>query len=162
MGLFDRFNKPKSEKKKYVDKKKKQREEDLKKKQFMAVSGAPMPEKEIPKKVGGEPRKKEEVKKPRKEDTKNAYKVLLKPIISEKATALGASNQYVFMVAMLANKIEIKKAVKNLYGISPRKVNIINQSGKKVRYGQTEGKTKNWKKAVVILHQGDKIDFYGT
>jgi large subunit ribosomal protein L23 len=161
MGLLDRFKKPKADKK-VIDKKKKEKEEELKKKQFMAVSGAPIPEKEKPKKLEGETKKKEEVKKPKKEDTKNAYKVLLKPIISEKATAHSAFNQYVFLVSSRTNKIEIKKAVKNLYGVSPRKVNIMNISGKGVRYGRTEGKTKNWKKAIIILHEGQKINVYGT
>ena len=161
MGLFDRFKKPKAGKR-IPDKKKREKEEELKKKQFMAVSGVSAPEKEKPKKTESEVKKKEVVKKLKKEDTKNAYRILSKPIISEKATALGAFNQYVFMVAPQTNKIEIKKAVKNLYGVFPRKVNIMNISGKEVRYGRTEGKTKNWKKAIVILNEGEKIDVYGT
>jgi len=162
MGLFDRFKKQKKEKGKAVDKKKREKDDELKKKQFMSVPSAGVTEKEKPKKTAVESKKKGAPPKQRKENTKNAYKVLLKPIISEKATALGQFNQYVFMVAPQANKIEIKKAIKNLYGVSARKINIINQTGKKVRYGRSEGRTKNWKKAIIILNEGEKIDAYGT
>lgn len=103
-------------------------------------------------------------KKSKKEDFKKtphqAYRYLIRPVISEKASGLGMYNQYVFEVAPKSNKIEIKKAVKSLYGVKPVKVNIINMPGKNIRYGRSFGKTKNWKKAIVTLRSGDKIDVY--
>ena len=96
--------------------------------------------------------------KPKKEDTGEAYRVLIKPLITEKGSSLGIFNKYIFEVAPRTSKIEIKKAIKKVYGVDPIKVNIINILGKKVRYGRTEGRTKHWKKAVVTLPQGQKID----
>ena len=91
--------------------------------------------------------------------TKSAYRVLLKPIITEKATDLGALNKYVFEIAPMMNKIEVKKSVKELYNVTVLRVNIIKNMGKMVRYGKSRGRTKNWKKAIVTLKKGDKINF---
>lgn len=99
-------------------------------------------------------------KKVKKEDTKNAYCVLIRPIITEKASSLGANGQYVFEVAPDTNKIEIKKAIQSLYGVAPVKVRIINQKARKVQYGRTSGTTKYWKKAIVNLRPGDKIEIH--
>jgi large subunit ribosomal protein L23 len=90
----------------------------------------------------------------------NAYKVLVKPVITERAAHLGVINKYVFAVAKKANKIEIAKAVNEVYGIKPTKVNIISMSGKRVRYGKTRGQKKDWKKAVVTLPTGKTINLY--
>jgi large subunit ribosomal protein L23 len=90
--------------------------------------------------------------------TKIAHQVLIKPIITEKATALEAQNKYVFEVAPSANKIEIKKAIKELYNIEPLKIRIIKVKGKFVRYGKARGRTKNWKKAIITLKKGEKIE----
>lgn len=99
-------------------------------------------------------------KKQKKHDTKDAYRVLIRPVLTEKSSDLGMYNQYVFEVSPRANKVEVKKAVQDLYGVEPVAVNIINQSGKFTQYGRSEGFTKNWKKAVVTLKQGDKIEVY--
>ena len=90
----------------------------------------------------------------------NAYQVLLKPLVTEKAAALGAHNQYVFMIDPRMNKIEVKKAIRTIYGINPLAVRIITMQGKAVRYGRRYGVTKNWKKAMVSLKAGDKIEVY--
>ncbi len=100
-----------------------------------------------------------------KESTKSklhgeAYKHLLRPLITEKSALLGSSNQYVFEVSYQANKTEIKKAIHNLYGVKPIKINLIKMPGKKVRYGKNTGKTKNWKKAIILLKSADKINVY--
>ncbi len=88
----------------------------------------------------------------------NAYRVLVKPIISEKASHQQTlANQYSFVVAIGANKIEIAKAVKAAYGIAPVKVNIVRVEGKSRRYGRTVGKRKDWKKAIVTLPAGKTI-----
>ena len=96
----------------------------------------------------------------RKENTKNAYKVLFRPIVTEKGTYLASHNKYLFEVAPKTNKIEIKKAIKAVYGADVLCVNIVNLSGKKVRYGKTRGQTKDRKKAIVTLAKGQTIEVY--
>lgn len=104
--------------------------------------------------------KKETKKKarPKKEDTGEAYRVLIRPLISEKNSSLAIFNKYVFEVSPRTNKIEVRKAIKKVYGVDPIKVNIQNEMGREVRYGRTEGRTKKWKKAIITLPQGQKID----
>jgi len=89
---------------------------------------------------------------------KKSKNYLIKQILSEKAVGQQASNCYVFEVDKNSNKIEIGKAFKERYGIRSRKINIINIKGKKTRWGRFVGQTKNWKKAVVYLRKGDKIE----
>ena len=92
--------------------------------------------------------------------TNQAYQVLIKPLVTEKASELGILNKYVFAVNRRMNKIEIKKAVRSIYNVDPVSVNILNFSGKNVRFGRIKGKTKAWKKAVITLRPGDKIEIY--
>ncbi len=92
-----------------------------------------------------------------------AYKVFVHPLLTEKSTIQNSLNQYVFVVADKANKIEIKKAIQELYHVKPTKIRIINVLGKSVRSGRRGGQTtrqKNWKKAIVTIPQGKKIDVY--
>ncbi|OIO45888.1 MAG: 50S ribosomal protein L23 [Parcubacteria group bacterium CG1_02_37_51] len=89
-----------------------------------------------------------------------SYKWLIKPIITEKATYLGAENKYVLEVNKDANKIEIKKVLKKLYNVDVLKVNVMNRAGRKVRYGKVSGQTKSTKKAIVTLKSGQSIDLY--
>lgn len=97
-------------------------------------------------------------------DIKGAAKqnnhVLIKPLITEKATHLGAINKYVFAINPKMNKVEVKKAIRAVYKVDPIKINISNFSGKLVRYGKTSGRTKAWKKAIITLKAGDKIEVY--
>ncbi|PJC01142.1 MAG: 50S ribosomal protein L23 [Candidatus Komeilibacteria bacterium CG_4_9_14_0_8_um_filter_36_9] len=93
-------------------------------------------------------------------DTGLSYKWLIKPIITEKATYLGAENKYVLEVNKDANKIEIKKVLKKLYNVDVLKVNVMNRAGRKVRYGKVSGQTKSTKKAIVTLKSGQSIDLY--
>lgn len=90
----------------------------------------------------------------------HAYRVLIKPLVTEKVSTLGAENKYVFQVAKNVNKIEAAKAITEVYGIKPISVNIINIRGKKVRYGRKTGKRKNWKKAIITLPKGKSINVY--
>ena len=69
------------------------------------------------------------------------------------------SNCYVFEVDPRANKISIKKAIAEIYNLTPIKVNIIRTKGKKVRYGHSQGRTKNRKRALIFLKKGDRIEF---
>ncbi len=84
--------------------------------------------------------------------------ILIRPIITEKSTLLEKENKYVFEVHPKANKIEIKKAFEKIYKVKPIKVNIIKLKGKPIRYGRTSGRTKSWKKAIITLKKGEKID----
>ncbi len=91
--------------------------------------------------------------------------ILIRPIITEKMTRLGEKlNRYGFIVDKSANKIEIKKAVEKMYGITVKDVNTMIVPGKrKVRYtqtGMTKGMKKSYKKAIVTLNEGESIDFY--
>ena len=89
-----------------------------------------------------------------------AYKILLRPIISEKATIGVSQGKYVFEVSPKANKVSVKKAVQEIYGVEPIKVNMINQIGKFDRRGRQTGRTKNTRKAVVTLKKGETIKLY--
>lgn len=90
----------------------------------------------------------------------DSYRVLVKPLITEKATNLGAHNKYVFVVSLGANKISVAKAIEAAYGVKPLKVNIANASGKKVARGKVRGQRKDWRKAIVTLPQGKTIKIY--
>lgn len=85
--------------------------------------------------------------------------ILLRPIITEKATDQEVRGCYIFEVNSKANKTSIKKVIEQIYGVKPLRVNIIRVRGKRVRYGRSTGKTKAWKKALVFLKKGDKIEF---
>ncbi len=90
----------------------------------------------------------------------NAYKVLVKPLITEKAGDMGTLNKYVFEVSLSSNKVEIAKAVEGVYGIKVTSVNVINMKGKKIQRGKWTGKRKDWRKAIVTLAKGENIQVY--
>ncbi len=142
MGLFDFFKK-KKDKKKLVKKEKKIKE----------VKKAP--------KVKVEPKpKKKRVKS--KKNIEIIYKSLKEPHITEKATNLAQQNQYVFKVFPRTNKIEIKKAIESLYGVDVISVNIINIPRKRKRLGRIKGFKPGFKKAIIKIKQGQKIETLGT
>jgi len=85
------------------------------------------------------------------------YGILIKPLITEKASNLAQHNQYVFEVSPKANKIQIAQAIEARYGIKPIKVNVLNNFGKIVTRGRDVGKTKDWRKAIVSLPEGKNI-----
>ena len=93
--------------------------------------------------------------------------ILIKPIVTEKMTALGEDfNRYGFVVAKDANKLQIKEAVEDLYDVKVAEVNTMRYAGKrKQRYtksGISVGRTSAYKKAVVTLAEGEVIDFYSN
>jgi large subunit ribosomal protein L23 len=93
--------------------------------------------------------------------------ILLRPIVTEKCTKLGEKlNQYGFVVERTANKIQIKKAVQDLYGVKVADVNTMRYAGKnKTRFtkaGVIAGKKNAFKKAMITLADGEKIDFYSN
>lgn len=90
----------------------------------------------------------------------SAFRVLVKPLVTEKGSILGAESKYTFMVANEANKIEISKAIEDTYGVKPTKVNVINIEGKTKNRGRIAGKRKDWKKAIVTLPKGKTIKIF--
>jgi large subunit ribosomal protein L23 len=97
---------------------------------------------------------------------KTSFEILLKPILTEKLTAQESLNRYGFFVDRSANKIQIKKAVEEMYGITVESVNTMRYAGKsKSRYtkaGIIAGKANAFKKAIITVKKGDKIDFYSN
>ena len=89
---------------------------------------------------------------------KSAYSVILSPLRTEKGSNIMPMGKYVFWVDKSANKIEIKNAVQEIYKVKVDKVNTISVKGKKKRVRYVEGKTSDWKKAIVTLAEGNKID----
>jgi large subunit ribosomal protein L23 len=93
--------------------------------------------------------------------------ILLKPIVTEKMTSQGDKfNRYGFVVEKSANKIQIKKAVEELYGVTVDSVNTMRYGGKvksrNTKSGVLVGRTSATKKAIVTLAEGNKIDFYSN
>lgn len=94
--------------------------------------------------------------------------IIKKPIISEKATALSENeNRFTFQVDKKANKIEIKNAVENMYGVQVTEVRTMNYGGGKssTKYtnrGIVEQRSKKWKKAVVTVADGETIDLFNN
>ncbi len=94
---------------------------------------------------------------------RSVYEVIKRPIISEKSTALAeVGNKYVFEVAPVANKQEIREAVQRLFKVNVLSVRTMMMHGKVKRVGRFETKKSNWKKALVTLAEGQKIDFFQT
>ena len=94
---------------------------------------------------------------------RSVYDVIKRPIISEKSTALAeVGGRYAFEVALQANKQEIRDAVQRLFNVKVRKVHTMVMHGKVKRVGRFEVKRSNWKKALVTLAEGQKIDFFQT
>ncbi|MFH1771395.1 MAG: 50S ribosomal protein L23 [Candidatus Omnitrophota bacterium] len=89
---------------------------------------------------------------------KSIYSIIKEPLITEKTTRLGVMRKYVFSVAIDANKIEIKRAIENLYKVKAVKISTMTLKGKtkKLKWNQP-GKTSSWKKAVVTLKEGQEI-----
>jgi large subunit ribosomal protein L23 len=91
-----------------------------------------------------------------------AYDIIKRPIITEQSMSETENKKYTFEVAKAANKIEIAKAIEEIFGVKVAKVNTINMEGKKKRLGaQPEGRRSNWKKAIVRLTEDSKtIEFF--
>ncbi|MCR3922460.1 MAG: 50S ribosomal protein L23 [Firmicutes bacterium] len=87
---------------------------------------------------------------------REARDIIKKPLVSEKSTDLMAEQKYVFQVEPKANKVEIKKAVEELFKVKVKDVNTIRMQGKMKRMGIHSGRRSNWKKAIVTLEEGSK------
>ncbi len=92
---------------------------------------------------------------------KNSYDIILKPVITENSMDMLADKKYTFKVATDANKIEIKKAIEEIFDVKVAKVTTINMDGKLKRMGRYEGRRASFKKAVVKLTEDSKtIEFF--
>lgn len=143
MGLLDFFKKKKKIEGKRVEKKKIEGEKIEKEKK-------PLEKKE--EKI------KPQVIKPRKKVSEISCRVLSSPHVTEKATMLGEKNKYTFKIWSKANKIEVKEAIEGIYGVDVIDVKVINIPRKKRRLGRQIGWRKGYKKAIVRIKEGQKIE----
>lgn len=90
----------------------------------------------------------------------DARDILIRPLITEKSTQLMEEGKYVFVVAKKANKIEIAKAVAEIFKVKVADVNTVNVNGKVKRMGRFVGKRSDYKKAIVKLAPGETIEFF--
>lgn len=89
------------------------------------------------------------------------HEILRKPVITEKSTIQKeANNQFTFEVDRRANKVEIRRAVEQVFNARVVNVRTIGMNGKVKRFGRTLGKRRNWKKAIVTLAQGEHVEFF--
>ena len=88
------------------------------------------------------------------------YEVLRRPLITEKSTDLQTINKYAFEIAEEANKPLVKQAVEKAFKVRVTGVNVVMVPGKTRRVGRRQIQTRSWKKAIVTLQAGDKIEFF--
>ncbi len=92
---------------------------------------------------------------------KSPYDIIVKPLVTEKSTAASKDqNTYYFAVALEANKPEIKKAVETIFSVKVDRVNTIRLKGKPKRSRTRAGQKSDWKKAMVTLKEGSRIDVF--
>jgi large subunit ribosomal protein L23 len=89
-----------------------------------------------------------------------AEQVILRPLVSEKASVLSSLGKYIFVVHLKSTRPQIKTAVRKMYGVTPLNVHFQVYKGKSVRVGRGIGQRKNWKKAIVTLPKGKTINVY--
>ncbi len=90
----------------------------------------------------------------------SAFKILVKPLVTEKSAIAEHGNKYSFVVAKSANKNQIKTAIEEIYGVKPANVNVANIEGRRVRFGRSMGRRNDYKKAIVTLPEGKTIDIH--
>jgi large subunit ribosomal protein L23 len=89
------------------------------------------------------------------------HKILMKPLVTEKSMqSLQESNRVSFKVKRDANKIQVRTAVEQIFEVTVESVNMVTVRGKKKRFGRNVGQSKDWKKAIVKLKEGDKIELF--
>jgi large subunit ribosomal protein L23 len=91
---------------------------------------------------------------------KEIYGCIRRPIVTEKSNLIKDDANKVLEVDKKANKVEIKHAVQQLFKVTVEEVNVMNFQGKRKRTGRIIGKKQDWKKAIVTLKKGDKIEFF--
>lgn len=88
------------------------------------------------------------------------FQVVRRPIVTEKSTLLAGQNQYAFEVAPGANKLQVKEAVEKAFDVRVLSVNTMRVRGQRRRRGRGWSVTRSWKKAVVTLAEGDRIELF--
>jgi large subunit ribosomal protein L23 len=92
---------------------------------------------------------------------RNIYRTVVKPVVTEKSSAAyGARKEYAFEVHPEATKPEIRDAIEQLFGVRVAKVRTLQQRAKRRAMGRTHGIRPGWKKAYVMLHEGDEIEIF--
>ena len=86
--------------------------------------------------------------------------ILIRPIVTEKSTALMEQGKYTFRVPLAAPKIQIRQAVEQIFKVKVQAVNTMRYEGKLKRMGRTQGRRSDWKKAVVTLKPGEAIELF--
>ena len=86
--------------------------------------------------------------------------IIIRPVVSEKSTDMVEIGKYVFEVSMSANKTMVKRAIKEIFKVEPVQVNVMRVRGKLKRVRYKYGFTPAWKKAIVTLKKGDKIELF--
>lgn len=89
-----------------------------------------------------------------------AHDIIIRPVVTEKSSRMMESNKYTFEVLPAANKIEIRKAVEEVFKVKVSSVHTIKVRSKPKRMGRFLGRTRSWKKAVVTLLPGERIEFF--
>jgi len=89
-----------------------------------------------------------------------ARDILIRPIVTEKSTALMEQGKYTFRVPLAATKIQILQAVEQIFKVKVQAVNTMRYEGKLKRMGRTQGRRSDWKKAVVTLKPGEAIELF--
>jgi large subunit ribosomal protein L23 len=90
----------------------------------------------------------------------NPSDILIRPVMTEKSLTGEAQGQYTFFVSPTANKVEIKEAIRELYGVMPARVRVLHVEGKRVRFGRSMGRRNDTKKAIVVLPKGTTISIH--
>ena len=89
-----------------------------------------------------------------------ARDILIRPIVTEKSTALMEQGKYTFRVPLAATKVQIRQAVEQIFKVKVQAVNTMRYEGKLKRMGRTQGRRSDWKKAVVTLKPGEAIELF--
>jgi len=93
--------------------------------------------------------------------TRNAFDIIIRPLLTEKLTEMRESQRKIgLLVRADANKVEIKKATERALNVKVEKVSVMNIGGKTRRIGRMMGKKPDWKKAIVTLKTGEKLEFF--
>lgn len=177
MGLFDRMKKKfedagsqKKVKNIVDDPKKKKQEKKSVKKEDKGLSKEEIARAQSMEQSTSQPAKEKEIKKEgdkkkvdaTPKDTKLAFKILIKPLLTEKVSSMGSEGKYAFEVHPRATKSEVRKAVRAAYDVNPVAVHMMVVKGKDIKFGLQRGRTKNRKKAIITLPEGKTIDVYQT
>ena len=137
-----------------IDKLKKRKEDTVSEAQPVVEAKVKVEKKDVPTVAV------KKVKKTEKQLRGDAYKILLSPIVSEKAAVSESMNTYTFIVKSQATKIDIKNAIKQVYGVIPKNVRTTNNEGKKMRSSRGIGRRNDWKKAMITLSKGQTINIH--